>query len=323
MKSEKETPLVTFALFAYNQEKYIREAVEGAFAQTYQPLEIILSDDCSQDKTFEIIEEMAKAYKGPHKIVLNRNEVNLGLIGHLNKVARMAGSEIIVVAAGDDRSFPWRASTIVKVYLKYPRAMAIYSDYRVMNQKCEAQVEFAPSQVKTIKRGFFDLVYHGGGIGAGATYSYRRECFTWPEPLPKNLRCEDRVLPMRGIILGEIVHILADMIDYRILDTGMSNILLAEKKLAIQDPKHLDHIKTLLQHATRSGRLKGTIALVGNIIIAHYISSQSTTGISSAFCYITKKWLSLATKLLVRICVKMTRDMYRVRIISLKTNLHE
>ena len=40
-------PLVTFALFAYNQERYVREAVEGAFAQTYQPLEIILSDDCS------------------------------------------------------------------------------------------------------------------------------------------------------------------------------------------------------------------------------------------------------------------------------------
>ena len=36
-----DRPLVTFALFAYNQEDYIREAVEGAFAQTYEPLEII------------------------------------------------------------------------------------------------------------------------------------------------------------------------------------------------------------------------------------------------------------------------------------------
>ena len=32
-----ERPLMTFALFAYNQEKYIREAVVGAFAQTYEP----------------------------------------------------------------------------------------------------------------------------------------------------------------------------------------------------------------------------------------------------------------------------------------------
>jgi hypothetical protein len=50
--SLKERPFVTFALFVYNQEKYIREAVEGAFSQTYEPLEIILSDDCSTDRTF-------------------------------------------------------------------------------------------------------------------------------------------------------------------------------------------------------------------------------------------------------------------------------
>ena len=50
-----ERPLVTFALFAYNQEKYIREAVEGAFSQTYQRMEIILSDDCSTDSTFDIL----------------------------------------------------------------------------------------------------------------------------------------------------------------------------------------------------------------------------------------------------------------------------
>ena len=48
-----EKPLVTFALFAYNQERFITEAVEAAFAQTYQPLEIIISDDGSSDKTYD------------------------------------------------------------------------------------------------------------------------------------------------------------------------------------------------------------------------------------------------------------------------------
>ena len=53
-----DRPLVTFALFAYNQEQHIREAVDGAFSQTYEPLEIILSDDCSTDRTFEIMQEI-------------------------------------------------------------------------------------------------------------------------------------------------------------------------------------------------------------------------------------------------------------------------
>ena len=68
--SLQDRPLVTFALFAYNQEKYIREAVEGTFSQTYEPLEIILSDDCSSDRTFEIMEEMAATYDGPHATLL-------------------------------------------------------------------------------------------------------------------------------------------------------------------------------------------------------------------------------------------------------------
>lgn len=37
----QERPLVTFALFAYNQERFIREAVEGALAKTYSHLQII------------------------------------------------------------------------------------------------------------------------------------------------------------------------------------------------------------------------------------------------------------------------------------------
>ena len=46
-----EKPLVTFALFAYNQEKFITAAVKAVFAQTYQPLEIIISDDAMFAKT--------------------------------------------------------------------------------------------------------------------------------------------------------------------------------------------------------------------------------------------------------------------------------
>ena len=81
MKTEQanhpsDRPLITFALFAYNQERFIREAVAGAFSQTYSPLEIILSDDCSSDRTFEIIQEMTAGYEGPHKVILNRNEKN-------------------------------------------------------------------------------------------------------------------------------------------------------------------------------------------------------------------------------------------------------
>ncbi|RYZ52291.1 MAG: glycosyltransferase [Sphingobacteriales bacterium] len=113
----KEMPLVTFALFAFNQENYIEEAVEGAFSQTYSPLEIILSDDCSTDRTFEILEEKVLSYTGPHKVRLNRNVPNVGLIAHVTKVQEMATGAFIVTAAGDDISMPDRVAELVEVWL--------------------------------------------------------------------------------------------------------------------------------------------------------------------------------------------------------------
>ena len=73
---ENEKPLVTFPLFAFNQEQYIREAIEGAFAQTYEPLEISLSDDVSSDDTFEIKVQMANEYSGVHSVKAVQQPIN-------------------------------------------------------------------------------------------------------------------------------------------------------------------------------------------------------------------------------------------------------
>ncbi|MCA0197283.1 MAG: glycosyltransferase family 2 protein [Proteobacteria bacterium] len=115
--SKEDKPLVTFALFAYNQEGYIREAVEGALSQDYPNLEIILSDDCSQDRTYELMQELAARYVGPHVVRLNRNPRNLSIGGHVNAVNRLARGKLVVAAAGDDISLPGRTSALVDAWL--------------------------------------------------------------------------------------------------------------------------------------------------------------------------------------------------------------
>lgn len=52
-------PLVSVIIPAYNAESYIREALESALGQTYEPLEIIVVDDGSRDRTAEIVREVA------------------------------------------------------------------------------------------------------------------------------------------------------------------------------------------------------------------------------------------------------------------------
>ena len=128
-----ERPLVTFALFAYNQEKYIREAVEGAFSQTYQPLEIILSDDCSSDRTFQIMQEMAAGYLGPHEVRVRQSEVNRGLIDHVCDVVDALTGKFVIFAAGDDISRPERTVSTVEMWSD--QFHAIFSKCDLTNER--------------------------------------------------------------------------------------------------------------------------------------------------------------------------------------------
>ncbi|MCC4309521.1 glycosyltransferase [Alcanivorax marinus] len=128
-----DRPLVTFALFAYNQEKYIREAIEGALSQTYEPLEIILSDDCSKDRTFEIMKEVASAYDGPHRVRVRQGHENVGTLKHVLEVADIARGVYLVVAAGDDVSMPDRTSSLVQSFTSQDIA-AVSSDDIVIDE---------------------------------------------------------------------------------------------------------------------------------------------------------------------------------------------
>jgi glycosyltransferase involved in cell wall biosynthesis len=118
-------PLVTFALFAFEQEQFVRDAIEGALAQSYEPLEIILSDDGSSDRTFAIMQEMAAAYRGPHSVKLRRSEINLGTSLHVAAVAAMAEGELLVVAAGDDISLPHRTTDLAEAWLRHGQPTAL------------------------------------------------------------------------------------------------------------------------------------------------------------------------------------------------------
>ena len=87
----------------------MEESVKCTFDQTYSTLEIVLSDDCSTDGTFEIMKQMAEKYNGPHRVVLNCNDHNLGITKHMNKAYfELAYGEIIISAHGDDVSLPER-----------------------------------------------------------------------------------------------------------------------------------------------------------------------------------------------------------------------
>lgn len=214
--TDSQYPLITFSLIAYNQERYVSEAIAAAFAQTYSPLEIILSDDCSSDSTFEIMQRAEAEYKGPHRVVLNRNPVNLNIGDHINAIAALAKGELIVLAAGDDISLPSRTRVLARHWDDLGRPTAVLcSDFEPIDIASKS-IELAHEM---IYRGPFliENMARGDVRVLGATTAVTRDVFSKFFPMESAVRHEDRVLPFRAVLLGGIVSLVDEkLVCYRV-----------------------------------------------------------------------------------------------------------
>jgi len=70
-----KSPKVTIIIPTYNQEKYLKEAIDSCLKQDYSNLEVIVGDDCSTDGTENMMKEYLKKHK---KITYVKNKKNLG-----------------------------------------------------------------------------------------------------------------------------------------------------------------------------------------------------------------------------------------------------
>lgn len=204
----QDKPLVTFALFAYNQDQYIREALAGALAQTYTPLQIILSDDCSSDNTFKIMQEVASQYDGPHHIVLNRNQKNQGIGAHINKLMSLTKGEFFIIAAGDDISEPDRTAVIVDKWMGMGRgALSVHT---AVQQIDEVGRELGIRKPALKMDGFMP-----GGI-IGASHGWSRRLFEIFGELNYDLIIEDQAIGFRALLSDGTYFIDRPLVKYRV-----------------------------------------------------------------------------------------------------------
>lgn len=223
--SETNTyPLVTFALLAYNQENFVKDAIEGALNQNYKNLEIIISDDKSSDKTFEIIQNAARNYVGPHSITINRNDINFGLTSHFNKILSMAKGEIVVIGAGDDISLPARVADTVEIFKSSNEANFVSFTDIVISKTGEIlrqpRKEFAEVRTNVT----LDKFLSGQTpFLSGASRAYKKTALEFFGPL--NIMCpsEDSPSLLRCLMLGSGIVSGTAGIMYRIHDANLSS----------------------------------------------------------------------------------------------------
>lgn len=106
----------TILMISYNQEKYIASTFDSLFSQSELPYEVIISDDCSTDKTWDIIMQYYNKY--PLIIKPLRNEHNLGVFGNINKILKMPTGDLVSWLSGDDLYKPGILKTFTETALR-------------------------------------------------------------------------------------------------------------------------------------------------------------------------------------------------------------
>lgn len=102
--------LVSILTPAYKAEPYIGQAIESVQAQTMPDWELIIVEDCSPDRTAQVVER----YLDDPRIRLLRNEQNLGECGSRNRALEVARGEWITLLDADDWYEPTRLERMVE-----------------------------------------------------------------------------------------------------------------------------------------------------------------------------------------------------------------
>ncbi|MGY3266827.1 glycosyltransferase involved in cell wall biosynthesis [Lysobacter sp. HA35] len=198
-------------MLTWRDRDYIDDALDGALAQTV-PCEIVVSNDASDDGTYERIVERLAGYAGPHRIRVRCNVDNVGVAAHVNAAMECTSGEIIVMMAGDDVSKRDRIARLLSLFDADPTVAAIDSDYEAI----DAEGRSIEHRMHA-GRDRFGLDYiRGAGrlVGLlGASLAFRREVFDHFGPLRGPI--EDNALALRAALLGDCVHMRERLIRYR------------------------------------------------------------------------------------------------------------
>ena len=199
-----DLPAISIVLPTYNGSKYLKDSIESIIAQTFYDWELIIVDDCSTDKTSEIILE----YLGrDERIRSKRNSVNMKLPKSLNEGFK----------ASQGRYLTWTSDD--NMY----REDALETMYSFMEENRFYPMVVADTSVKDWASGYTGKISYDADQMllyncVGACFLYRREVLDKIGGYDKELFCvEDYEYWMRVLAnYGEIGHINQTLYSYRL-----------------------------------------------------------------------------------------------------------
>jgi glycosyltransferase involved in cell wall biosynthesis len=235
-------------LLAFNQAAYIREAALSCLAQDCEPIEIVFSDDASNDNSYAILQQVAADYRGPHSVVVRQNSRNLGIGGHYNLLSDIAQGLLLITAAGDDISEPYRVRKLLQAWDSKNGEPDLVSSYLTRMELDGALAETITvddlSQWKNPEQWMAKRPFV-----IGAAHAFSKRLHQKFGPFDSQLSFEDQIMSLRATCLGGGITVTEPLVRYR--DGGIStrtqSDTSAKTKLKVSARRHSQQIAMYAQ----------------------------------------------------------------------------
>lgn len=146
----KNCPLVSVLMTAFNRDKFIGEAISSVLVSTYTNFELIIVDDCSTDSTLQIAKNFAKS---DNRIRVFINDKNLGDYVNRNKAASYANGKYLKYLDSDDLIYPHGLEVFVKFMELSPSIALGLSSTKIQHEK---PYPIIVEQNSTLRKHFFE-----------------------------------------------------------------------------------------------------------------------------------------------------------------------
>ncbi len=187
-------PLFTIATITYNSGKWVQQTIESILSSSFTDFELLISDDCSTDDTWAVVQR----YNDP-RIRAWKNEQNLGEYRNRNKVLHEAKGRFILFIDGDDILYKDALARCAAYINAFPAAKAVWGVYPVYFDFVALPYLFTPLELTRLNylstypvtvvgfaESFFyvDALLEMGGFeerfAIGDTYIKRAFCCRYP-----------------------------------------------------------------------------------------------------------------------------------------------
>jgi glycosyltransferase involved in cell wall biosynthesis len=249
------TPVVSVIVFTYNHEAYIEETIEGILAQQCEfPIELIIGEDKSKDRTLEICLDYQKKYPNIIRVVTWHE--NVGVNANVLRVWGRARGKYVATCDGDDYWIdPKKLAKQVALMEQWPGATLCGARTRILDDSADSNGKVVGPKKMKQYYGLEDVIE--GYLFHSSTYLYRYAMLDIIQP-SRSIVFLDYFYQLLSALKGELLC-LPDIVSvYRQNDKGLFSgsypVLNSERRIAVyqtllplMDERHQSLVKRRIE----------------------------------------------------------------------------